>query len=268
MTTISSTSSSWRGERRCSGRGSTGLRRVGPVVVAPSPTPAASNLGRIASASALQAAHRRAPSRSSRRPGPVAVELEEVEAVELAVADARPGRSAPRRRRLDLLGVAEVLEHLAAPSTRIAVTDRVPSYGLKTPDCGRRRRRRAVVGERRDGPWPPRPPWNASLSMRSPYRRQSTGPAVQHVRAERAAEQLLDRGPEASSSASRSIPVSTPISSSIETRSSVEMFPVAPGGTGQPPSSPKRGLERARRPARARRARWPGPGRGCCGSGP
>ena len=29
------------------------------------------------------------------------------------------------------------------------------------------------------------------------------------------------------------------ISSSIDTRSSVEMFPVEPGGTGQPPSSPK-----------------------------
>ena len=39
--------------------------------------------------------------------------------------------------------------------------------------------------------------------------------------------------------AARSIPVSTPISCSIETRSSVATLPVAPGGTGQPPSSPK-----------------------------
>ena len=43
---------------------------------------------------------------------------------------------------------------------------------------------------------------------------------------------------EASISFARSTPVSTPISSSIETRSSVEMLPVEPGGTGQPPSSP------------------------------
>ena len=43
----------------------------------------------------------------------------------------------------------------------------------------------------------------------------------------------------AASSASRSIPVSIPISFSIETRSSVAMFPVAPAGTGQPPISPK-----------------------------
>ena len=35
------------------------------------------------------------------------------------------------------------------------------------------------------------------------------------------------------------MPVSIPISCSIETRSSVAMLPVAPGGTGQPPSSPK-----------------------------
>ena len=35
------------------------------------------------------------------------------------------------------------------------------------------------------------------------------------------------------------MPVSMPISCSIETRSSVAMLPVAPGGTGQPPSSPK-----------------------------
>ena len=41
------------------------------------------------------------------------------------------------------------------------------------------------------------------------------------------------------SSAGRSTPVSIPISCSIETRSSVAMLPVAPGGTGQPPSSPK-----------------------------
>ena len=54
---------------------------------------------------------------------------------------------------------------------------------------------------------------------------------------ERPAEHLLRRarGP---SSAPRSTPVSIPISSSIETRSSVAMLPVAPGGTGQPPSSP------------------------------
>ena len=41
------------------------------------------------------------------------------------------------------------------------------------------------------------------------------------------------------SSAGRSMPVSMPISCSIETRSSLAMLPVAPAGTGQPPSSPK-----------------------------
>jgi len=35
------------------------------------------------------------------------------------------------------------------------------------------------------------------------------------------------------------MPVSIPISWSIDTRSSVAMLPVAPAGTGQPPSSPK-----------------------------
>ena len=44
---------------------------------------------------------------------------------------------------------------------------------------------------------------------------------------------------EQASSAGRSTPVSMPISWSIETRSSVAMLPVAPAGTGQPPSSPK-----------------------------
>ena len=42
-----------------------------------------------------------------------------------------------------------------------------------------------------------------------------------------------------SSSACRSMPVATPISWNIETRSSVATLPVEPGGTGQPPSSPK-----------------------------
>ena len=44
---------------------------------------------------------------------------------------------------------------------------------------------------------------------------------------------------EASIRRGRSIPVSTPISCSIETTSSLETLPVEPGGTGQPPSSPK-----------------------------
>ena len=35
------------------------------------------------------------------------------------------------------------------------------------------------------------------------------------------------------------MPVSIPISCSIETRSSLATLPVAPAGTGQPPSSPK-----------------------------
>ena len=43
----------------------------------------------------------------------------------------------------------------------------------------------------------------------------------------------------ASSSRARSTPVSAPISCSIETTSSVATLPVAPSGTGQPPSSPK-----------------------------
>ena len=65
------------------------------------------------------------------------------------------------------------------------------------------------------------------------------GPGGQQVRAERTAEDLLDlaRRPRAAPRGrSRS---SMPISSSIETRSSVAMLPVEPGGTGQPPSSPK-----------------------------
>ena len=47
----------------------------------------------------------------------------------------------------------------------------------------------------------------------------------------------------------------------------VAMLPVAPAGTGQPPSSPKLDSNDAAARPRARRARWPGPGRACCGSG-
>ncbi len=44
------------------------------------------------------------------------------------------------------------------------------------------------------------------------------------------------------------MPVGCPISWSIETRSSVAMLPVAPRGTGQPPSSPNE-LSKERTPA-------------------
>ena len=62
------------------------------------------------------------------------------------------------------------------------------------------------------------------------------------------------------SSASRSMPVSWPISWSIETRSSLATLPVAPAGTGQPPSSPKEDSNErtpASRAASALASPWP-----------
>src|SRR5262249_31854541 len=72
----------------------------------------------------------------------------------------------------------------------------------------------------------------------TPYPCQSTGPAVGRTAASERPSAVCASS-EVSISLVRSTPVETPISSSIETRSSVEMFPVEPGGTGQPPSSPK-----------------------------
>ena len=66
----------------------------------------------------------------------------------------------------------------------------------------------------------------------------STGPAVSRCEPSgRPSTRCTSRAH--SSSAPRSIPVSAPISWSIETTSSVATLPVAPAGTGQPPSSPK-----------------------------
>ena len=66
---------------------------------------------------------------------------------------------------------------------------------------------------------------------------QSTGPAVSRWLPSGRPSSSWTAWAQASS-ASRSMPVSWPISCSIETRSSLATLPVAPAGTGQPPSSP------------------------------
>ncbi len=100
------------------------------------------------------------------------------------------------------------------------------SRGLKTDRSGQFSHRSARA----------RHPIGRRVSPRRPAGDQGVRCRAARPRTSRAA-----RAP--ASSASRSTPVSTPISCSIETRSSVAMLPVAPAGTGQPPSSPKRGLE-------------------------
>ena len=60
----------------------------------------------------------------------------------------------------------------------------------------------------------------------------------ERVRAQRPPEHAPDRRARRRAARRGRCPVSMPISCSIETRSSVAMLPVAPGGTGQPPSSP------------------------------
>ena len=66
---------------------------------------------------------------------------------------------------------------------------------------------------------------------------QSTGPAVSRCDPSGRPSSSWTARAQASS-ASRSMPVSWPISCSIDTRSSLATLPVAPAGTGQPPSSP------------------------------
>src|SRR5436190_13902023 len=75
------------------------------------------------------------------------------------------------------------------------------------------------------------------LDVGSQAQCQSIGPAVRTC-AESGRPRTSCTAREHSSSLPRSIPVSKPISWSIETRSSVATLPVAPAGTGQPPSSP------------------------------
>ena len=70
--------------------------------------------------------------------------------------------------------------------------------------------------------------WHASRSGRR-----------QRVGAERAPEHVAHGARGVEQRARGRSPVAMPISCSIETRSSVAMLPVAPAGTGQPPSSPK-----------------------------
>ena len=107
--------------------------------------------------------------------------------------------------------------------------------------CPARRSSRGGAAARRRGR-PRGPAGNRTIGARSLFGRwrrcQSTGPARSTWEPSgRPSTSCAAR--EASISAGRSIPVSTPISCSIETTSSVATLPVAPGGTGQPPSSPK-----------------------------
>ena len=121
----------------------------------------------------------------------------------------------------------------------------------------------------------PRSPWVARLP-RGPGiyawagcgHSQSTGPAVSTWLPSGRPSTALGLAAAQASSFSRSIPVSYPISCSIETRSSLAMLPVAPLGTGQPPSSPNEDSKRAHARLERRQRRWRAPARGCCGSGP
>ena len=125
-----------------------------------------------------------------------------------------------------------------------------PSCGLELGQAAGRAdeaREHPRLLARRGRACPPPPPPACPCSRAGTAARGRSGalalpfhrPRGEHVRAERAAEHRP--GPRArprSGGRARS-PVSMPISCSIETRSSVAMLPVAPAGTGQPPSSPK-----------------------------
>ena len=107
----------------------------------------------------------------------------------------------------------------------------------------------ARLEERRRGSCRPSPPLRAipqtgPALLRTGIAGPVDRPGPQHVGPRQGRPSSSWTARDASISRTRSIPVSTPISSSIETRSSVEMLPVEPGGTGQPPSSPNGGLER------------------------
>ena len=97
----------------------------------------------------------------------------------------------------------------------------------------RTRRRRSALLIRRLPRFIPRRK-AASFSVRL----QSTGPAVSRWAPSGRPSVSWARGRRPAAHRGRR-PVSIPISWSIETRSSEEMLPVEPAGTGQPPSSPK-----------------------------
>ena len=95
-----------------------------------------------------------------------------------------------------------------------------------------------ALGTAGEGPRRPRSSSGSPRSSRRSRDPHSTGPASSTwLPSGRPSTSCAAR--EASISAPRSTPVEIPISWSIETRSSVAMLPVAPAGTGQPPSSPK-----------------------------
>ncbi len=131
-------------------------------------------------------------------------------------------------------GGARAARARLAVTRRTARATRSPSRSLRARELGSQRR---LVGSAAPA---------ASLSearrplaaSRGLARRQSTGPATSVWLPSGRPRISCARRAQASS-ASRSMPVSMPISCSIETRSSLAMLPVAPAGTGQPPSSPK-----------------------------
>ena len=168
-----------------------------------------------------------------------------------------------------------------APSEKTAQIGASRSHGVQTPPN---------ASWRRSAPWPdgvisgfgPAHGRALKLGARSQRRRrtrarlharrrgsvarQSTGPATSvWLPSGRPSTSCAARA-RRRAARSRSTPVSMPISWSIETRSSVAMLPVAPAGTGQPPSSPKLDSKLLARRPPAPPARSRGPGRACCGS--
>ena len=147
---------------------------------------------------------------------------------------ARRGR--PCQARDGRLGASRAREHAGAGGRGAGVLRRGAARGDARSATG-------GVGRRElSGRWPGRglgwPPASSAEPGSGPRLAPVHGAGDERVTPEGAPQQLLDARAQASS-AGRSMPVSIPISCSIETRSSVAILPVAPAGTGQPPSSPK-----------------------------
>ena len=120
-----------------------------------------------------------------------------------------------------------------------------PRTALKTTGLRKTTSSASAVGERLGVLGLDRGPESVALHRRAPYPACASRPGRRAARARRAAGRAAPAtAREASISRSGRPRSSTPISSSIETRSSVEMFPVAPGVSGLPPELAERRLER------------------------
>ena len=163
----------------------------------------------------------------------------------------RAARGRPRPPRPRAATEAQMRAKSAARGPRVKPARRVQS---RAP----RRRTSSVSTRASVRSWPSRSSTRPSPTTRFRPRRATESsarwvvpvdrPGREHVRAQRPAEHLAHRARRPSSRRSRSMPVSMPISCSIETRSSVAMLPVAPGGHRAAAELAEARLERRRQP--------------------